>query len=166
MVVVEREQLQLQVLVMGYATSPTVQIIGISTIQAQARAFIEDGVVTRIGIITTGIGYTQNPTVQITSPYVVGFGTYTYNETVIGSTSGNTARVKSWNAQTNKLELSNITGTFAPGETLVGTASSATYQIRLVETDDIIDPFAQNKEIQTEASTILDFSEKNPFGTP
>ena len=97
---------------------------------------------------------------------MVGYGTYIYNETVVGSSSGYTARVKSWNATTNKLELSNITGDFIPGETLVGAASSASYQIKLVTVDNLVDPFAQNKEIQLEADTIIDFSEKNPFGTP
>lgn len=150
----------------GYTSEPIVQFIGVSTIPAKARAVIENGVVTRIGIVTTGIGYTQNPTILIQSPYMVGYGTYRYNEIVVGSTSGNTARVKSWNATTNKLELSNITGDFAPGEVLVGTASSATYEIRKSTIDNIVDPFAQNKEIQTEADYILDFSEKNPFGTP
>lgn len=150
----------------GYAEVPTVQFIGTSTIPAQARAILADGVVTRIGIVTTGIGYTQAPIVQIQSPYMVGYGTYFYNETVIGSLSGYTARVKSWNATTNKLELSNITGDFVPGETLVGSASSASYEIKKTEIDNLIDPFAQNKEIQLEANTIIDFSESNPFGTP
>lgn len=150
----------------GYAEVPTVQFIGTSTIPAQARAILADGVVTRIGIVTTGIGYTQAPIVQIQSPYMVGYGTYFYNETVIGSLSGYTARVKSWNATTNKLELSNITGDFVPGETLVGSASSASYEIKKTDIDNLIDPFAQNKEIQLEANTIIDFSESNPFGTP
>lgn len=150
----------------GYAEVPNVQFIGTSTIPAQARAILADGVVTRIGIVTTGIGYTQAPIVQIQSPYMVGYGTYFYNETVIGSLSGYTARVKSWNATTNKLELSNITGDFVPGETLVGSASSASYEIKKTDIDNLIDPFAQNKEIQLEANTIIDFSESNPFGTP
>jgi hypothetical protein len=150
----------------GYTSEPIVQFIGVSSISAQARAVIENGVVTRIGITTTGIGYTENPQILIQTPYMVGFGTYIYNELIIGSSSGNTARVKSWNSTTNKLELSNITGDFSPGETLVGTASSATYQIKKVTVDNLNDPFAQNKEIQTEADYILDFSEKNPFGIP
>ncbi len=62
--------------------------------------------------------------------------------------------------------MSNITGDFIPGETLVGSASSATYEIKIVTADNLIDPFAQNKEIQEEANVIVDFSEKNPFGTP
>jgi hypothetical protein len=97
---------------------------------------------------------------------VVGYGTYRYNETVVGSDSGHTARVKSWNSTTNKLELSNITGDFVPGETLVGAASSASYEIKVITADNLVDPFAQNKEIQEEANVIVDFSEKNPFGTP
>ena len=150
----------------GYTQAPTIQFVGSATIQAQARATIENGVVTRIGIVTTGIGYTENPSIIIQSPYMVGYGTYIYNETVVGSFSGYTARVKSWNATTNKLELSNITGDFVPGETLVGSASSASYQIKVATIDNLVDPFAQNKEIQLEADTIIDFSEKNPFGTP
>ena len=150
----------------GYTQAPTIQFVGSATIPAQARATIVNGVVTRIGIVTTGIGYTENPSIIIQSPYMVGYGTYIYNETVVGSSSGYTGRVKSWNATTNKLELSNITGDFIPGETLVGTASSASYEIKVVTVDNLIDPFAQNKEIQTEADTIIDFSEKNPFGTP
>lgn len=150
----------------GYTQAPTIQFVGSATIPAQARATIVDGVVTRIGIVTTGIGYTQNPSIVIQSPYMVGYGTYVYNETVVGSSSGYTGRVKSWNAITNKLELSNITGDFIPGETLVGTASSASYEIKVVTVDNLVDPFAQNKEIQTEANIIIDFSEKNPFGTP
>jgi len=150
----------------GYAQEPTIQFIGASSVPAQARAVIENGVITRIGIVTTGIGYTQNPIIQIQSPYMVGYGTYIYNETVVGSSSGYNARVKSWNSSTNKLELSNITGDFVPGETLVGTASSASYQIKIITADNLLDPFAQNKEIQIEANSIIDFSEKNPFGTP
>lgn len=150
----------------GYSDPPNVQFIGICTVPAQARAIIENGVVVRIGVTTSGIGYSEAPLIQISSPYMVGFGTYVYNETVVGSISGNTARVKSWSSSTNKLELSNITGDFKPGETLVGAASSATYQIRKVTADNLNDAYAQNKEIQIEANEIIDFSESNPFGTP
>lgn len=150
----------------GYSEAPNVQFIGVSSVPAQARAVIQNGVVVRIGITTSGIGYSEPPLVQITSPYMVGFGTYQYNETVIGSITANTARVKSWDKLTNKLELSNITGEFKPGETLVGAASSATYQIRKITTDNLEDSFAQNKEIQIEADQIVDFTESNPFGTP
>lgn len=150
----------------GYTQAPTIQFVGVSSVPAQATATVENGVITRIGITTTGIGYTEAPSIVIQSPYMVGYGTYLYNETVVGSSSGYTARVKSWDATTNKLELSNITGDFVPGETIVGAASSASYQIRIVTVDNLIDPFAQNKEIQIEANTIIDFSESNPFGTP
>jgi hypothetical protein len=145
---------------------PNVQIVGACTVPAQARATILNGAVTRIGIVTAGSGYTQPPTILISSPYNVGFGTYIFNETVVGSTSGVVARVKSWNATTSKLELSNITGNFLPGEVVVGAASSATYQIKLIDTYNTTDPFSQNKEIQVESDLIIDFSETNPFGNP
>jgi hypothetical protein len=150
----------------GYSDPPNVQFIGACTVPAQARAIIQDGVVTRIGVTTSGIGYIEPPLIQISSPYMVGIGTYVYNETVVGSISGNTARVKSWSSSTNKLELSNITGDFKPGETLVGAASSAAYQIRKITDDNVFDKFSENKEIQIESEQIIDFSESNPFGTP
>ena len=150
----------------GYSVAPDVQIIGASDIPAQARATVENGVVTRIGIITAGSGYTEPPIILISNPYNIGFGTYIFNEAVVGSTSGVTARVKSWNTTTSKLELSNISGNFLPGEVLVGAASSATYQIKLIEEYSTTDPFSQNKEIQIESNLILDFSESNPFGNP
>jgi len=49
---------------------------------------------------------------------------------------------------------------------IVGSDSGATYKLRLLETNDIQDPYAQNDEIETEADTIIDFSESNPFGNP
>ena len=55
-------------------------------------------------------------------------------------------------------------GEFYPGEIVVGTASSARYAVQYEETDDLYNKYEENKEIQDEASVIVDFSEKNPFG--
>ena len=165
----------------GYATPPTVTIdaptgVGV-TIRATAISAINTAsVVTAIYITNGGLGYDSTPTVTISSPISdSGSGSYQYNEIVTGSTSGVTARVKSWNIVTNVLEVSNLTGSFAPGETIVGSASSASYDLRVPYSDNLADAgdshnkygkYEDNFNIETEADQIIDFSEKNPFGTP
>jgi|688.fasta_scaffold165793_2 hypothetical protein len=167
----------------GYVTPPTVSFSGIPTVNASARAIINDaGEVTQIRITNSGLGYITTPTITISSPNIyVGFGTYIYNEVVVGSASSVTARVKSWNAITKVLEVSNISGSFAPGETLIGQISAAQYSLKTAYTDnlgpinnlddaysggDTKDRFAENRQIEIESDAILDFSEENPFGIP
>ncbi len=155
----------------GYTIPPTVTfntaVIGAT---AKAVAIVENGSISEIRILDGGKGYNSapnyiTPIITIGPPVLVGFGTYTENEVVIGSASSITARVKTWNAYTRNLELSNITGKFQKGENLIGQTSGATYQIQAINTDDINDPYAQNDEIQYESNLIVDFSEKNPFGS-
>jgi hypothetical protein len=150
----------------GYATPPPVSFVGVSSITAQARSIITNGSVSEIRIINSGLDYISTPQIVIGGPNVVGIGTYRYNEIVMGTTTGTTARVKSWNAVTRKLELSNISGDFAQGEIIMGSLSQAQYKLQLASVYEMKDPFAQNSNIQTEGSSIIDFSESNPFGTP
>jgi hypothetical protein len=151
----------------GYATPPSIIFTGISSVSAAATAVVSAaGTISQIRITNSGLGYTVAPTITIGSPNVGGIGTFIFNEVVTGSQSGVTARVRSWNATTNVLEVSNINGEFVVGENLVGTASSASYQLRLIDTLIIKDGFANNDEIETEADKIIDFSEGNPFGIP
>jgi len=155
----------------GYAVAPTVTIsaptgIG-TTVTATAVAVINSaGIVTSIRLTNAGLGYTEAPTITISNPYLSGIGTYTDNEVVTGSVSGATARVRSWNATTNILKISNIDGEFVATDVIVGSASSASYKVRNVNTNNLYDTFAENVAIETAADAILDFTEKNPFGTP
>jgi hypothetical protein len=153
----------------GYEVAPNVTFSSPtgSGVTASARAAINSaGVVTAIYITNAGLGYTTVPTITVSSPYSSGIGTYIYNETVTGTISSTTAIVKSWDSVTNILQISNVTGSFTSGDLIVGSDSGATYKLRLLETNDIQDPYAQNDEIETEADTIIDFSESNPFGNP
>lgn len=152
----------------GYITSPSVTFVGISSIQAQAVSVIDNsGVVVQIRIVNSGLGYTSVPQINIGAPNImIGSGIYEYNEVVVGSISSTRARVKSWNFTSKILEVSNSTGIFVPGEVIVGETSNASYTVRFADLNNVNDNFGQNDVIQDEANKILDFSEKNPFGTP
>jgi hypothetical protein len=152
----------------GYASPPLVTISspGIGTTAIAVSIINSAGIVTSIRVVDAGVGYTFIPSITIGSPETGNVGSYVLNEIVTGSISGTTARVKTWSSITNVLEVSIISGSFVAGETIVGTASSASRQLRVVNTDDINDPYAQNEEIELEADQIIDFSETNPFGMP
>ena len=69
----------------------------------------------------------------------------------------------SWDTVNNILQVSVPSGDFAVGEVVVGAASS--YRVLSIESDvDGDREFAQNDTFETEATSILDFSERNPFG--
>ena len=152
----------------GYISPPTVTLSNVgASVTAIARANINNvGIVTQITIVNSGLGYTIAPTITISSPYMVGVGTYIYNEFVTGSVSNSTAKVRNWNATTGQLEVYDIDGTFVNGDFIVGAASSASYKIKTINDDNIRDNFADNNTIQTEANQLIDFTETNPFGTP
>lgn len=152
----------------GYTTSPTVTFSGpgIGTTAVGYAVVGSSGSITQIRLLDAGIGYTSTPTITIQSPYTSGIGTYKFNETIAGSISGSTARVKSWNSVSNELNISIISGTFVSGELIVGQESGASYQLRTLNTDNIVDPYSDNDNIEELADTIIDFSETNPFGMP
>jgi len=76
------------------------------------------------------------------------------------------AIVQSWDAPTQELMVSNIAGEFI-GNVIIYGASSNSQRI-LVSFDPLLDnafnETYSNKLLQTEASSIIDFSEENPFG--
>ena len=97
----------------GYTTSPTITFTaqnGISTVSAAATAIVSAaGTISAIHIRNAGVGYTVAPTISIASPGSSGSGNYSFNETITGGTSGATARIRTWDATTNELEIYNIT---------------------------------------------------------
>ena len=160
----------------GYSTAPSVTFTGSSDIDAIGISTISSaGIVTAVYVVNSGAGYTQAPTVTLAAPRAsgagLGTGYYIFNEIVTGQTSGTTARVKEWDNDTSKLEISIIDGHFERGEEVIGADSGARHVIFTVETtaepeSDLVDGFADNDIIEEEADGILDFSESNPFGDP
>lgn len=152
----------------GYANEPTVTFsapIG-TGITAAGRAILSNGLISSIQIINAGAGYTVPPSIVVSVPQSYGIlsdeVTYSLNEVVVGSESSATARVRSYDANNFLLSVSNITGTFLVGENIVGVGGS---YLNLLSTDYIdIEPYSSSLDIQTEADSILDFTETNPFG--
>jgi hypothetical protein len=106
-----------------------------------------------------------SPAIDIVMVSGSGIVPYEVGETVTGSVSGVTAKVSSWNSDTNTLRVISRDGTFVEDEMLVGSESEADWVVQSFRTQE--DPntdYDQNKYIQDESDGILDFSEKNPFG--
>ena len=157
----------------GYTFTPTVGITSVYIQQsnetepllmnAQAEAVVSSaGTVTQIRYSNAGAGYTVTPaTVSISSVTSNSFGEFERDEVVRGVSSGTSAYVATWNTADNILKVSIPSGDFSVGEVIVGAAASS----RILSVDSEFDiEFAGNDEIETEADTILDFSERNPFG--
>ena len=157
----------------GYTTSPTITFTneifktGVSTAGAAATAVLDSsGSITAINITNAGMGYSTTPTLNITGAGVTYSGNFDFNEEVIGSISSTTARVRTWNAETNVIELASVSGSWTLGEKLVGQKSGAVHAIRQIDLDPLEDGFADNLKIEEAGDDILDFTEQNPFGTP
>ena len=161
----------------GYSTVPTITVAGPtgSGTTSTAEAIINaDKQVTSIRVTNPGVGYTQIPAVSFSAPAAVGVGTFYYNEVIRGQTSLTEARVRSWDVDTKILKVANVgIGTtisgFIPGETIIGTGSTiageyAAYTLGSHDNRDIYDEYDSNDEFETEADSMIDFSESNPFG--
>jgi hypothetical protein len=148
----------------GYTTVPQVIIQGITTgSSANAETVVNtNGVVVAVRYSNAGSGYTSVPSISFTNPTSTTFGDYDYNEVVTGSKTGTTGYVKSWDYVNRVLKLSVVDGTFARGEAIVGAAAS--YKVSTVQTNEFLDAYAENIQIENAADSILDFSQRNPFG--
>lgn len=165
----------------GYLSPPIVSIansaldknyvnleVGVNT--ARGEVILDSsGSISAVRIVDSGSKYTLGennlpPEISFSSPSLIGSGDYIYNEVVTGSISGTQGRVKIWNALDKTLKVSIADGTFTSGETITGSESGAVYTLQRSNTDDLLDTYAENDVIQSEADAILDFSQKNPFG--
>ena len=155
----------------GFTTDPTVTVSapGAGGTTATAIASINNaGIVTFFGWTNAGAGYTTSDVINITftDPSFTSSGNFVFNETITGSSSNTTAKVRVWNSSTNILEVASITGSFTRGETLTGGTSGASRVLRVIDVEPDNTEYAENFVIEQAADDILDFSEQNPFGTP
>ena len=160
----------------GYGTAPTITVAqpGAGTTAVGIASMTVSGTskeLTSIYISNPGIGYSQAPTVTVANPETIsGIGTYLYNEIVQGMRSGTQARVKNWDEDTKILKISHVgigttTTGFFPGEDIKGLDSGALYSVSAYDKEDTNDKYNEGDIFETEADSILDFTESNPFGT-
>ena len=98
-----------------------------------------------------------------------GSGTFTVDEAIYQGASLVAATGKgivvSWNATTRTLRANDTSGTFVAGQSITGDSSGAVWTLTSYDDQALpTTPFADNLEFETEADSILDFSESNPFG--
>jgi len=162
----------------GYTTTPNVSISTAPSggTDATAEAVMVGGSISAVRISNAGAGYTVAPTISIGAATTIADGDYIFNETVqVSSDSSETARVKVWDAGSRTLDVSMLTKMqFQVGEKIQGLESGAEYVILSVDYDTPNDypndqynanQYNDNADFETEADSILDFSEGNPFGT-
>lgn len=98
-----------------------------------------------------------------------GSGNYVNDESVyVGDTfasANTTARVLSWNQTDRELKITDIVGTFGATSNIVGQTSGAYYSLSTTPDTQVFvnDTTANNVTFETEADSIIDFSESNPF---
>jgi len=98
-----------------------------------------------------------------------GSGSYTIDEEVYQGASLAEATAKgtvvSWTTATRTLRANDTSGTFVAGASVYGDDSNAVWSLTSYDDQALpTTPFADNVEFETEADSILDFSESNPFG--
>ena len=133
---------------------------------ARAHAVLDVfGRVKEVRITDSGVGYSTTPTITVGAAGTIGIGTFSYGEIIKGQSSLSTAFVTSWDAPTLTLKARNLSGDFQVGELIVDNEGSA-YRLNTVDynDDDFAPDYNSGDTIQSEADSILDFTEKNPFG--
>ena len=110
---------------------------------------------------------------SITLSMGTGTGNYVGSEIVFQSpdhTYANATTVaiaQSWNGPTKALTVTNIAGEFIDTQSIIGLNSKASYTLTTHNDLSVVTPkeVYDNQYINTNASSIIDFSEQNPFGS-
>ena len=156
-----------------YIVPPTITFTSAPSggVTAIGTAILVDGKVDQIITTNAGYGYTLAPTITVGAAGTVGVGTFAYGMVITGKASSTTAYATSWDATNGTLLAKDLTGKFTVGELIVGTATttgeSIAYRLNSINYNDDetnIDSYGDNVSFQSESDSILDFTEKNPFG--
>jgi hypothetical protein len=83
----------------------------------------------------------------------------------IDSSPGNiVGKVAEYDSSTRILKVAYMNGDFDINEEIVGADSDARWTVGSFDTLDMTDSFSENRELETAADGIVDFTEANPFG--
>ena len=153
----------------GYIHAPLVTVsnpavggqVGILT----AKINTTTNKVTSIDILNAGYSYGSAPTITVGAATTIGSGKFLYGQIITGESSLTTAFVTKWDTSTNTLLAKNLSGDFAVGENITNVGyGTAVYSLDSINYDDD-DAYNTGDEIETLSTTsVLDFTEKNPFG--
>tara|TARA_Y100000766_G_scaffold214563_1_gene186276 strand:- start:341 stop:1573 length:1233 start_codon:yes stop_codon:yes gene_type:complete len=122
--------------------------------------------VTSIDILSAGHGYTSPPVITVGAANTTGSGIFKYGDIITGESTLTTAFVTKWDTESNTLIAKNLSGDFAIGEIVKHAVGygTAVYALDSINYDDD-DAYNSGDEIETRSdSSILDFTERNPFG--
>ena len=156
-------------------SAPPIVAIGTAPVggtNATAVAVVNtNGELASIRFTNAGAGYTAAPSITIGSPDAGEVEeNYQFKEVVRGVSTGTTAIVSDWDRDTRVLEVTKLSAPgFTVGEFVVGIGttllgSDAKYRISTISDQDEVDTFADNDTFESQADSILDFTESNPFG--
>lgn len=128
--------------------------------------------------ITTGVAEIDQVvtdsayTIDLNVNHMSGTGNYQIKEIVYQAPDNTHANatvvaiVQSWTPSANSLTVTNIAGEFIDTHPIIGASSNTTHY--LISYDTLVDSVPKeafdNKYIDAQANTIIDFSEINPFG--
>ena len=89
-----------------------------------------------------------------------------WNPTIIidSSPANIVGKVAEYDPSTRILKVAYMNGNFDLNEEIVGADSNARWTVSSFDTLDMTDSFSENRELETAADDILDFTEVNPFG--
>ena len=121
--------------------------------------------VDKIIVTNAGFGYTVAPVITVGASSTIGSGTFVYGDIITGESTLSTAFVTKWDTTTNTLLAKDLSGDFAVGEQITNVGfGTAVYTLDSIDYDDD-DAFNTGDSIQTlTQSSIVDFTERNPFG--
>ena len=124
----------------NYTSLPVVTVTSSTGTNAIIKAYGDTiGRVQKIKIVEAGKGYENSPTPTLTLPVNILFlnrsGNFSIGEDVTGLASDNltivTAKIESFDYNTNIITLSNATGTFGVGNTITGSLTGASAKIAI-----------------------------------
>jgi hypothetical protein len=124
----------------NYTTLPIVTVTSSTGTGASIKTYGDTiGRVQAIKIVEAGKGYDNSPTPTLTLPVNILFinrlGNFSLGETVTGLADDNvttiSAKIESFNYNTNIITLSNATGTFGIGNTITGSLTGALAKIAI-----------------------------------
>lgn len=162
---VEHENNQAMFYTLGRGRGGNVYVYAIKVRQ---MVFSDESIRTGVEVVDDSISDSYRPLRLILSPGGVRDFDFVNKEFITTATAS--ANVYSWDTSNKWLDVTSVSGLFTTGQIVVGSSSNAQWTIATVDSDGPLDTLfedmADNKTVQDEANTIIDWSEANPFGLP